>query len=100
LNAAKSRLDVRQEDGHVDDLLERAARVLEDRLHVLDARARLRLDPFRDLLGLAMPGPHPGEEEEIADPPRVRIRTERARRAAGDDGVHVDILAAPWNRRR
>ena len=102
-------VDVRQKDRHVDHLLERAPGVLENRLDVLDARARLSLDAFGNLLGLPMPRADPGKEEQIPEPASVRIGTEGPRRAGGHDGRVSSRRdsrriyyprGTPWNRRR
>src|SRR5207237_8541866 len=47
-----------------------------------------------NVLGLPMPRADPGEEEQVPDAARVRIGTERTRRARGNDGIHADILPA------
>src|SRR5205085_2462062 len=79
-------LHVREINGYVEHLLQRAATLFEDCLHVLDARARLNLDVvLRDVPGriahdswnlaaTRLAWTDAGQEEKVADASRVRIR--------------------------
>src|SRR5687767_14284011 len=85
--------EVDQEDRALHDLVETAARRLEDRGHVVEHARRLELDLTADDLAGGGIDPYlAGSEDEVAARDRLAVRADGPRRLLGGHATQVHSL--------